>query len=67
MVEEDLVLLRRRLPSGRVISIDTCEFAMLNGSVGIAHRNMDNGDNRVANLKYVTEVEARRLLLEYGE
>ena len=65
MVEEDLVLLRRRLPSGRVISIDTCEFAMLNGSVGIAHLNMDNGDNRVANLKYVTEAEARRLLLEY--
>ena len=65
MVEEDLVLLRRRLPSGRVIWIDTCEFAMLNGSVGIAHRNMDNGDNRVANLAYVTEAEARRLLLEY--
>ena len=44
-----------------------CEFAMLNGSVGIAHLNMDNGDNRVANLKYVTEAEARRLLLEYVE
>ena len=64
MVEEDLVL---RLPSGRVISIDTCEFAMLNGSVGIAHLNMDNGDNRVANLKYVTEAVGRRLLLEYVE
>ena len=67
MVEEDLVLLRRRLPSGRVISIDTCEFAMLNGGVGIAHLNMNNGDNRVDNLKYVSEAEARHLLLKYVE
>lgn len=67
LVEEDLVLLRRRLPSGRVISIDTCEFAMLNGGVGIAHLNMNNGDNRVDNLKYVSEAEARHLLLKYVE
>ena len=67
MMEDDLVLLRRRLPSGRVISIDTCEFTMLNGSSGIAHLNMDNGDNRVVNLKYVTEAEARALLLNFRE
>ena len=51
----DLVLLRRKLPSGRIISIDTCEFAMLNGGAGIAHLNMNNGDNRVENLKWVKE------------
>ena len=66
-MEEDLILLSRRLPSGRVISIDTCEFAMLNGGVGIAHINMDNGDNRIENLTYVTEAKARRMLAEYVE
>ena len=34
---DDLVLLRRKLPSGRIISIDTMDFAMLNGGAGIAH------------------------------
>lgn len=61
----DLVLLRRKLPSGRIISIDTCDFTMLNGGYGIAHINMDNSDNRADNLKYVTEAEARQLLLQY--
>lgn len=67
LVDEGVVLLSRHLPSGRVISIDTCEFAMLNGGVGIAHVNMDDRDNRVENLKYVTEAEARRMLAEYVE
>ena len=62
---DGLVLLRRRLPNGRVINIDTCDFDMLNGGVGIAHINMNNGDNRVENLKMVTEAEARKMLLEY--
>ena len=66
-VDDDLVLLRRKLPSGRVISIDTCEFAMLNGGAGIAHLNMNNGDNRVENLKWVQENEARKLLMEFEE
>ena len=64
-VDEDLVLLRRKLPSGRIISVDTCDFAMLNGGDGIAHLNMNNGDNRVENLKWVKEAEARKLLMEF--
>ena len=64
---DDMVLLRRKLPSGRVISIDTCDFALLNGGTGVAHINMDNGDNRVANLKNVREPEARKMLLEFTE
>jgi hypothetical protein len=65
-VDDDLVLLRRKLPSGRVISIDTCDFAMLNGGAGIA-LNMNNADNRVENLKWVKEDEARKLLMEFEE
>ena len=65
-VDEDLVLLSRKLPSGRVISIDTGEnFEMLNGGCGIAHLNMDNGDNRVQNLAWVNEDQARKLLMEF--
>ena len=64
---DDLVLLCRKLPSGRVISVDTCDFAMLNGGTGIAHLNMDNGDNRVENLKVVKENEARMQLMEFEE
>ena len=61
----DLVLLRHKLADGRIISIDTCDFDMLNGGFGIAHLNMDNGDNRVHNLKWVDETEARKMLLEF--
>ena len=43
------------LPSGRTIDIDTMDFAMLNGGQGLAHINMNNSDNRVNNLKYVSE------------
>ena len=64
---DDMVLLRHILPSGRVISVDTCDFAMLNGGAGIAHLNMNSGDNRVSNLKEVKEAEARDLLLGYVE
>ena len=63
--DDTLVLLRRKLPSGHIISIDTCDFAMLNGGCGIAHLNMDNSDNRIENLKWVNEGEARRMLLEF--
>ena len=66
-VDDDLVLLRRKLPSGRIISIDTCNFAMLNGGAGIAHLNMNNGDNRGENLKWVKEDEARKMLMDFGE
>ena len=64
-VDDDLVLLRRKLPNGRVISIDTCDFAMLNGGGGIAHLDMNNGDNRVENLTWVKESEARKMLMEF--
>ena len=66
-VDDDLVLLRRKLPSGRIISIDTCNFAMLNGGAGIAHLNMNNGDNRGENLKWVKEDEARKMLMDFEE
>ena len=62
-----MILLSRILPSGRVISIDTCEFEMLNGGKGLAHLNMNNADNRIQNLKYVSEAEARKMLMEYVE
>ena len=62
---DGLALLRRKLPSGRVISIDTCDFAMLNGGAGIAHLNMNNCDNRVENIKWVKEGDARKLLTEF--
>ena len=62
---DDLVLLCRKLPSGRVISIDTREFAMLNGGTGVAHLNMNNGDNRLSNLRVVNESEGRKLLMEF--
>ena len=64
---DSLVLLRRKLPSGRIISIDTQWFAMLNGGAGIAHLNMNNSDNRVKNLKRVKEGEARKLLMDFEE
>ena len=62
-----MVLLRRTLPSGRTISIDTMGFSMLNGGTGIAHINMNNGDNRVENLTRVNERRAREMLLSFDE
>ena len=64
---DDLVLLRRKLPSSRIISIDTCDFAMLNGGTGIAHLNMNIGDKRVEILKSVKEAEARKMLMDFEE
>ena len=66
-VDDDLILLSRTLPSGCVISIDTMNFEMLNGGRGIAHLNFNNFDNRIENLKYVDESEARNLLMTYVE
>ena len=65
--KQSQMLLRRKLPSGRVISIDTCDFAMLNGGAGIAHLNMNDSDNRVKNLKWVKEGEARKMLMDFEE
>ena len=64
-----LVLLRRKLPSGRKISIDTNDFAMLNGGTGIAMEQfVRSGSNEVGHgIKYVSEEEARKLLLEFEE
>ncbi len=65
----DLVLLRRKLPSGRKISIDTNNFAMLNGGTGVAMEQfVRSGSNEVGHgIKHVTESEARKLLLEFEE
>ena len=43
------------------------DFAMLNGGAGIAHLNMNNGDNRGENLKWVKEDEARKMLMDFEE
>ena len=40
---------------------------MLNGGAGIAHLNMNNSDNRVENLKWVKEGEARKMLMDFEE
>ena len=40
---------------------------MLNGGAGIAHLNMNNSDNRVKNLKWVKEGEARKMLMDFEE
>ena len=60
-----MILLCCHLANGRIIQIDTDDFKMLNGGFGIAHLNMDNSDNRIDNIKLVTEAEARKMLLEY--
>ena len=61
--DDDLVLLRRELPSGRIIDIDTNDFDMLNDGIGIVHLNMNNGDNRIENLMWVKESQARKMLM----
>lgn len=64
---DDMILLRRKLVSGRIINIDTCDGELLAGGYGIAHIDMNNGNNRIDNLKRVTEFEARRMLMEFEE
>lgn len=66
-VGDELILMRRKLPNGRIISIDTCDRAMLGGGHGIAHLNMNNADNRADNLRYVSEQEARYRLSTFQE
>ena len=66
-IDDDLVLLRRELPSGRIIDIDTNDFDMLNDGIGIVHLNMNNGDNRIENLMWVKESQARKMLMEFQE
>jgi hypothetical protein len=56
--------LSRRLPSGRIIRIDTAP-TMLAGGHGIAHLDMCNNNNDVSNLKYVTFAEARDVLMAF--
>ena len=51
--KENLVLLYRRLESGRVICIDTNMGRMLTGGVGIAHIDMNNANNELKNLRLV--------------
>lgn len=63
-----MMLLSRRLPSGRIINVDTCDGSMLRpGGVGTAHLNMNQADNSVDNRKWVQEGEARKLLMMYLE
>ena len=64
---DGMVLLCRRLPSGRVLHVDTLDGDMLDGGSGILHKDFNNANNRVDNLAYVGEVEARKALAEVVE
>ena len=67
---DGLVLLCRKLPSGRVVSIDAHPGpgpSLLEGGFGIAHLNMDTSDNAWQNLRWVNEKEARRMLGAFVE
>ena len=64
---DGMTLLSRRLPSGRVLHVDTMDGMMLKGHSGIAHLNFNNADNRAVNLAYVGEMEARKMLLAFVE
>ena len=60
---DGMVLLSRKLAGDRTIYIDCGPGgAMLRGGEGIAHRDMDNGNNHVDNLCSVREAEARKML-----
>ena len=64
---DGMVLLSRKLPSGRVLHVDTMDGAMLNGGSGILHRDFNNANNAVSNLAYVGEIEARQALAAFEE
>ena len=55
-----LDLLRRRLDDGRIINIDSVGGAMFAGGRGIAHMDMDNGNNRVRRTTTTTRRLTRR-------
>ena len=55
---DGMFLLRRQLPSGRVISIE------VDGNTFYVHLNMNNSDNRPENIKVVTEEREAIALLE---
>ena len=66
--ESYMANLSRRLPSGRIITIDSIDGAMFNGCTpGIAHINMDNSDNRAENLRWVNLKQAEELLMSSTE
>jgi len=62
-----MILLSRRLPSGRVLHVDTMDGAMLSGGTGILHKDFNNANNAVSNLAYVGEIEARKALAAFVE
>ena len=64
---DGMVLLSRRLPSGRVLHVDTMDGAMLNGGSGILHKDFNNANNAASNLAYVNEMEARKALAAFVE
>jgi len=65
--KHNLVLLVRRLESGRVISIDTNMGKMLVGGVGIAHIDMNNANNELKNLRMVRLREAVDMLRNFED
>jgi hypothetical protein len=71
---EGFRLLSRQLPSGRIINVDLGDWddasqheRAVSGGKGIAHLDMDNGNNIDSNIRYVTEAEGRRLLMGFTE
>ena len=65
--KHNLVLLFRRLESGRVICIDTNMGKMLVGGVGIAHIDMNNANNKLENLRMVCLREAINMLRNFED
>ena len=65
--EHNLVLLFRRLESGRVICIDTNMGKMLVGGIGIAHIDMNNANNKLQNLRMVRLREAINMLRNFED
>ena len=68
-----MILLSRRLASGRVINVDTLNGNMLlpfqdkTVACGMAHIDMDTTNNEPGNLARVDEVVARTLLLSFPD
>jgi len=62
------VLLRRKLPSSRKISIDTRNYQMLNGGKGhLLCLDAIKPDGYEKEGRDVTEAEARKILIDYKE
>jgi len=63
----EMKLLRRQLPTGRIISIDISGGGFLKGGRFIAHLDMNNSNNCINNLEMVNSDEAIKLLMDFED